>query len=49
MTKNIKIILRTISFLYLVLFFGCKQQLKELSLDDKIAAAVASRKIPSTK
>jgi|GEM_PF-1494587 len=31
----------------LLLVLGCKQQVKELTLEDKIAAAVASRKIPT--
>lgn len=44
--SNNKIILITIVFFSLLLFIGCKQQIKELTLEDKIALAVESRKIP---
>ncbi|TNE55535.1 MAG: class A beta-lactamase-related serine hydrolase [Bacteroidetes bacterium] len=46
MTTKIKVLFSTIFSLSLVLCIGCKQA-QELSLEDKIAAAVESRKIPS--
>jgi len=38
--------LNNITFLILVLFFGCKSQTDESSLENKISEAVKSRKIP---
>ena len=46
MTKNIKIILSIVSLLSFLLFIGCKQKDKELSLGEKVTLAIASRKIP---
>lgn len=48
--SNNRIILKIIVFFNLLLFIGCKQQVKDLTkdltLEDKIVIAVASRKIP---
>jgi CubicO group peptidase (beta-lactamase class C family) len=46
MTNDIRIISNRIILISIILFIGCKQQVKELSLEDKIAEAVESRKIP---
>ena len=50
MSTNNSILLNTIIFFSLFLFIGCQQQVaqeKELSLEDKIKLAIASRKIPN--
>ncbi len=44
-----KLSLNVLIILSLLLFTGCKQQVKEATLEEKIALAVESRKIPSSK
>ena len=44
-----KMSLKVLITLSLLLFVGCKKQVKELTLEEKIALAVESRKIPTSK
>ncbi len=46
---NNKVSLNVIIIFSLLLLIGCKQQVKELTLEEKIALAVESRKIPTSK
>ena len=46
MSNNNRILLDAIIFFSLFLLIGCKQQVKELALEDKIRLAVESRKVP---
>lgn len=46
---NNKVSLNVIIIFTLLLLIGCKQQVKELTLEEKIALAVESRKIPTSK
>ncbi|MBT8238353.1 MAG: hypothetical protein HKP42_09610, partial [Maribacter sp.] len=49
MSSNNKLSLKLLIILCLLLFVGCKEQVKELTLEEKIALAVESRKIPTSK
>jgi CubicO group peptidase (beta-lactamase class C family) len=46
---NSKLSLNTIIIFSFLLLIGCKQQAKELTLEEKIVLAVESRKIPTSK
>lgn len=46
MSNNNRILLDAIIFFSLFLLIGCKQQVKQLALEDKIRLAVESRKVP---
>ena len=49
MSSNNKLSLKVLIIFSLLLLIGCKQQVKELNLEEKIALAVESRKIPTSK
>lgn len=49
MSSNNKLSLKVLIILSLLLFVGCKEQVKEVSLEEKIVLAVESRKIPTSK
>ena len=49
MSSNNKLSLKALIILSLLLFVGCKEQVKELTLEEKIILAVESRKIPTSK
>lgn len=49
MNKIIRPIFYTLILLSVCLFTSCKEEFKELSLEDKIAAAVEARKIPAVE